>query len=84
MGTGHGYWPAEWMWIFPIVMPIVMLTALYLLFGRGCFRTPWNDSSGGDSVSRGAETALEILKKRYAKGEITQNEFEQMKKNILS
>ena len=28
------------------------------------------------------ETTIEILKKRYAKGEITKTEFEQMKKDI--
>ena len=29
------------------------------------------------------ESAVEILKKRYAKGEITKEEYDEMKKNIL-
>ena len=29
------------------------------------------------------ETALDILKKRYAKGEITKDQFEQMKKDVF-
>jgi len=67
------------MWVFPMVMPIVMLVALalclYFLFGRG--RPP------GEHLP-GSETPVDILKKRYAKGEITKEEFEQMKKDIMS
>ena len=77
------------MWMFPVIMPVVMLVVLlivlYLVFGQGRFRTPCDmdhdTHAGGKS---GAESALDILKKRYAKGEISRDEFEQMKKDILN
>lgn len=34
--------------------------------------------------SKESETAIDILKKRYAKGEITKQEFEEQKKTLLS
>jgi len=72
------WWP---MWWFPMFMPIfwiaVILIALYLIFGRGGVRRPWVCGPGP-----GEETPLEILKKRYAKGEITKEEFEQMRRDI--
>ncbi len=84
---GPEYFWMHGMWFFPVVMPIVMLVVLvlviFLIFGRGGFRPPWHDQ-GHYEDRPSSESALEILKKRYAKGEITKEEFEQMKKDILS
>lgn len=66
-------------------MLIVMLVFVFLVFGRGGFRPPWwYDSDMHHHRDEGFETPLEILRKRYASGELTKEQFEQMKKDILS
>ncbi len=70
-------------WIIPLIMIILGFILFKLkVFGRGGFRPPWRDSSESSGENRGSGTALEILKKRYAKGEIAKNEFEQMKRDL--
>lgn len=81
MGPEYYWWHG--MWFFPMIFPIVgftvMLVIVYLFFCGG-FRPPWQDyKDGGQS-----DGAVEILKKRYAKGEITKDEFKQIKKDLLA
>jgi putative membrane protein len=66
-----GWW---WMWIVWIGGFFVLVLVIYLLvYGlRSESRPP----------ERAPETALDILKKRYARGEITREEFEQMKRDL--
>jgi len=75
-------WSGEW-GLFHMVIPIVMLLAfvlfLYLVFVRSGWR---NDSSGNVGNAREPESAMGILKKRYANGEISREEFEQMKQTL--
>lgn len=80
---GPEYFWCGGMWIFPVIMMVVMLLVVYLIFGRGNFCPPWRDSNRYSIEAKDSESALEILKKRYAKGEITKEEFDKMKRDIL-
>lgn len=80
---GHEYFWMSGMWIFPVTMVVVVLAVVYLLFGRGSLRPPGCGSEHSQGMGKNPESSLEILKKRYAKGEITKDEFEQIKKDIL-
>jgi putative membrane protein len=81
MYPGEHFWWGGW-WMFPMAMPIIMilvaLVVVYFLFGRGGYRPPWDRYPSG----REMETPLDILKKRYARGEIKKEEFDQMKKDL--
>ena len=87
-GPGEGYRIGPWMmnwghgmgwWIFPLVMIVIMLIICFLFMGRRGWRSPWCDSG----EQKDSETPLDILKKRYAKGEIGKEEFEDKKKDLI-
>lgn len=67
---GHGF---GFMWIIPLIFFIV-----FLFFMRGMFGQ-W--PSGGGNSSR-PESAHEILDKRFARGEISKEEYQEMKKTL--
>jgi len=80
---GHEYFWGGGMWIFPIIMFVVMLVVVYLIFGRGRMAPPWFDSDRHYHREDTSDKALDILKQRYAKGEINKEEFERIKKDIM-
>jgi len=55
---------------------------VYVIFIRGGFRPSWLDHNEHPQKREPSETALDTLKKRYAKGDISLAEFEQMKRVI--
>lgn len=80
---GCGGW-----WVFPMSMPIVMIlvlvVVLYLVFGHFGGRPPQGppESERSSRPQQQSETAVDILMKRYARGELTREEFEQMQQDL--
>ncbi len=68
-GMGYGIWG-----ILGLIFWILVIIGLALLI-----KYLWE----GGAAKRGTESALEILKKRYARGEISKEEFEEKKKDLL-
>ncbi len=77
MMMGFGMW-----WIFPVILILFMLIMMAIMMTRRGGFGPWGEPGGRAGEDRGPETALEILKKRYARGEITREEFEQLRSDL--
>ncbi len=90
----HAHWPGFW-WFCPLLMFVmIVFFAAFFLFsrtGRGAWRPPWrwmSEPSGSRQLvegDRGAppESALDILNKRYARGEIDKEEYAEKKTTII-
>ena len=74
MGSeGHWYYGGGVMWLLWIVLIIGAVIVFLNLVGRG------NSTPTGKN-----ESALDILKKRYARGEIDMEEYEQRRDELES
>lgn len=75
MGDGSGMWfGGGFMWIFWILLIVLIVWAVKAATGTG------TGSNNSDSY----ESPLEILKKRYARGEIDEAEYERRRKELES
>jgi len=69
MHDGYGGWMFGGMWVFILLFWVLVVTGLVLLV-----KLLHKKNSN--------ESALDILKKRYARGEIDQETFNRMKKEV--
>ncbi len=72
--TGYEFFSNYW-WVFPLVMIILCIFFLK----KGCSRMMCRFHTHNDTL----ESAIEILNKRYAKGDIEQEEYEEKKKKLV-
>ncbi len=72
--------------ILPITFLVFMLTMIVYfmsrMFGRGSFGPRKDDSPRHSGETTPSETPQGILQRRYARGEITKEEFDQMKQDL--
>lgn len=72
MGYGPG-WGMGFGWFFMVLFWVLVIVVIAYLV---------KTFAGGEKKGVSSESALDILKMRYAKGEITKDEFEKMKKDL--
>ncbi len=73
MHWGNYGWGMGFGWLFMIVFWALVILGVLFFFKM---------ISDRSRPAEKGETALDILKKRYAKGEITKEEFERMKDDL--
>lgn len=74
-GGNGGWWMSGYMWFFSILFWILIIAGVVLV-------VRWLADRGSPASAPPTESALEILKKRYARGEIDRETYERMKRDI--
>lgn len=79
---GHGFWGGPWSvpWWWGLIM---MIFWLVILVGIAVFIAWLVRQVIGREPRSGTNRALEILQERYARGEITREQYEQMRRDLL-
>jgi len=82
----HYFWMGGF-WIFPVLMFVLMLVCMFVCMfvcARAFFAGSGSRSfCGPRQWDRYDESALEVAKRRYAAGEISREEFDEIKKTIV-
>ena len=73
-----GFWAGTF-FLIPIFLMVAFWVAIIIGF---VYFVKWILAAGKRHETKSEETALDILKKRYAKGEISKEDFERLKQDI--
>ena len=81
-GDEYGRWPGMMGWWHGMGWPMMIFMFLFwcLVIAGIIVLIRWLFLKGGLGTHQSSESALDILKKRYARGEIEKEEFEEKKK----
>lgn len=82
-------WHHDWMggmggWMFPgfgLIIIVILVALVFWALSGGRLEGRSTGISGSEPSP--SETPMDIVKRRYAEGEITREEFEQMKKDLV-
>ncbi len=80
-GGPPGWGDSGWLWWLPMGLMMLLFWGLVIVALILLVRWLWTQGqvrAGAPSV----ETPLDVLKRRYARGEITKEEFERIKQDI--
>jgi len=78
MMWGPGWWGASYGlfgWLMMLIFWILIIVGAVLIIR-------WLVAEAGSRGAAAGDTTLDILKRRYAKGEITKDQFEAMKRDL--
>lgn len=75
---GPGYWGGSWHGWF--MGPLMMLILLAVVAAVAVLVFRWLGASDASREARGRNTPLDILKERFARGEIDKTEFDERRK----
>lgn len=74
MNYSNGFWMMGWMWVFWILLLVglaILIVLLVRLLGGGM------STRHGAGPGEAANRPLEILRERYARGELTTEEYQE-------
>jgi len=80
----HGWWGMGGFPVMPFLFLIFIGVCIFMVFRGGMMCGMGGTHGQSDAQPRAdtVETSLDILKKRYARGEIGKEEFEKIKEDI--
>ncbi len=76
-GQGFGMF-----WIFPLLFMIFMVAMMVMMFRRGACGCMPMSHGRANSPADGRDSPRQILDRRYAGGELTKDQYDQMKRDL--